>query len=365
MKKHLLVIAVAACFATAGIAQAAPTSSVQPVQNHPTGVSAQLSAAQRSALVAQIVRAWGPFVQQVHQTSAAAWAGRMQGTFAAATDSNLQRAAGMKTFQGMMDALVGQHLTDAQVTDSLATQALVLKSGVRPALLGSTTADLVYTPVAPCRIADTRNVGGPIASGFSRNFRGYTAGNFAFQGGIATSNCGIPANPSALMLNVAAPVSSVGGYLTVWPFGTARPFASNLDYKAGDLANNEMAAKMTIGSPTAEFSVYANGTTNVVVDVVGYFMAPVATPEDCVRAHATQDIAPGAFSSTFFITCPAGRTVTGGGCGNNSLSTDLNVTWSTRSYTDADQAWFCEAKNVGAATQTLQGDAICCTVPGR
>ncbi len=363
MTKHLLVIAVAACFATAGIVQAAPTSG-GPAQGHPIGSSAQLSAVQRGALVAQLVRTWGPFVQQVHQTSVGAWANRMQATFSASTDSNLQRAAGMKTFQGMMDALTGIHLTDAQVTDSLATQAQVLKSGNRPALLGSTTADLVYNPLAPCRIADTRIVGGAISGGFFRAFHGYTSTNFATQGGNTSSNCGIPANPSALMLNITVAAASAPGYLTVFPFNTTRPLAANLNYASGATVGNEIAAKMTLGS-TDEFSVYAFGTTDVVVDVVGYFMAPQATPEDCVRAHNTQDIAPGAFSSQFFITCPAGRTVTGGGCGNGSFSTDLNVTWSTRSYTDANQAWFCEAKNVGPATQTLQGDAICCTVPGR
>jgi len=356
MNKHLLVIAVAACFATIAVAQAAPTSGGQPVGHS----SAQLSAAQRGTLVAQIVRTWGPFVQRVHGTGVGVWAERMQSTFNVATDSNLQRAAGMKTFQGMMDALVGQHLTDAQVTDSLATQAQVLKSGAKPALLGSTTADLVYTPLAPCRIADTRNVGGPISGGFSRDFRGYTSTNFAFQGGIGTSNCGIPANPSALMINIAAPASTHSGYLTVWPFGTTMPLASNLDYKAGDLANNEIAAKMTIGSSTAEFSVFAFGTTNVVIDVVGYFMAPQATPADSVLSAITPVSIPPDTSSTesdiSYTTCPTGYAATSGYCWGGNVPAV---------YLVGVGGGFCAFRNLSGSAQNVYAYHGCVRIPGR
>lgn len=178
MNKQALVFAIAVTIVTPCVVQAAPLS---PSISQQT--VAQLSAAQRGALIRQIVHVWGPYVEQVHRTSKGAWAKRMQLTFDAATDSNLQRAAGMKTFQGMVDALTGQWMSDAQVIDSLSIQAQVLGSTPGPALLGSTTADLVYTPLAPCRIADTRTVGGPITSGTSRGFHGYTATNFATQGG--------------------------------------------------------------------------------------------------------------------------------------------------------------------------------------
>ena len=48
--------------------------------------------------------------------------------------------------------------------------------------LGDTGDDLVYTPVMPCRIVDTRNVGGPFAGGETRNYHAYlTSGTFATQ----------------------------------------------------------------------------------------------------------------------------------------------------------------------------------------
>ena len=141
MNKHTLVIAVAVAIATVGVAQAGPTANA-PQPSHPVSSSPQLSPAQRGALVNQIVRTWAPYVQNVQGANINVWVGRMKGTFAAATDANLQRAAGMKTFQGAMDALLGQQVTDVQVHQSLALQAKVLNAGVRPALLGSVSSDL-------------------------------------------------------------------------------------------------------------------------------------------------------------------------------------------------------------------------------
>ena len=351
MKQYLLGIAIAVATATIGVASAAPMKGATWIPI----VSAQLSPQQRGAIVDQIVRKWGPFVQTVHKTSVAAWAKRMGATFAAANDATLQRAAGMRTFQGMMDALTGQQISDARVMDSLATQAQVLGSSPHQALLGSTASDLVYTPLAPCRIADTRNVGGPVTSGATRNFRGYTASNFAFQGGNGTSDCGIPANPSALMINVAAPVSTQGGYLTVWPFGTTMPLASNLDYKAGDLANNEIAAKMTIGSSTAEFSVFAFGATNVVVDVVGYFMAPVATAADCTTVSSAIVTVPntGVAVEADAPSCPVTYTLVSTGCVMGSNVGVIN--------TVASGACF----GLSSVSDTLFAQGVCCRVPGR
>src|SRR5437773_6789195 len=56
--------------------------------------------------------------------------------------------------------------------------------------LGDSADNLVYTPVPPCRIIDTRLAGGLIPAGGTRSFRATGAG-FAGQGGIAGS-CGVP-----------------------------------------------------------------------------------------------------------------------------------------------------------------------------
>src|SRR5712692_3734912 len=58
-----------------------------------------------------------------------------------------------------------------------------------PNVLGDNNRDLVYFPVTPCRLVDTRLAGGPIAAGFTRSF--VMNGSLTGQGGNA-SGCGIP-----------------------------------------------------------------------------------------------------------------------------------------------------------------------------
>jgi len=69
--------------------------------------------------------------------------------------------------------------------------------------LGDSQADLVYTPVTPCRIIDTRYAGGPIPAGTTRSFL-VTGTNYSAQGGIATG-CGVPFGPTtAAVVNFVA-----------------------------------------------------------------------------------------------------------------------------------------------------------------
>ena len=351
MKEQLLVIAMAMATATVGVASAAPMKGAAWVPI----VSAQLSPQQRRVIVDQIVRKWGPFVESVHKTSASAWTKRMGGTFAAANDANLQRAAGMKTFQGMMDALTGQQVSDARVMASLATQAQVLGSSPHQALLGSTASDLVYTPLAPCRIVDTRVIGGPITGGTSRGFHGYTSTNFSAQGGTSSSDCGIPANPSALMINVTVVSPTAPGYLTVFPFGTTQPLASNLNYGIGTVAGNEIAAKMTIGSATDEFSVFAFGSTNIVVDVVGYFMAPQATAVDCTTVSSLPVAVPntGVAVEADAPSCPTNYTLVSTGCTMASTVGVINTVASGVCF------------GLSSVSDQLTAQGVCCRVPGR
>ena len=70
--------------------------------------------------------------------------------------------------------------------------------------LGDTGDDLVYTPVVPCRIVDTRNAGGAISASSSRDFKVWvSSGGFTAQGGSAT-NCNISPDPVAVVLNITA-----------------------------------------------------------------------------------------------------------------------------------------------------------------
>jgi len=59
-----------------------------------------------------------------------------------------------------------------------------------PKHIGDSRADLVYTPVTPCRIIDTRLAGGAIGAGTTRSFL-VTGTDLSSQGGSGTG-CNVP-----------------------------------------------------------------------------------------------------------------------------------------------------------------------------
>ena len=81
--------------------------------------------------------------------------------------------------------------------------------------LGDSTNDLVYTPINPCRIVDTRlGAGGFLGNNGARDWNtARPGGSFADQGG-ANNDCGIPAGPAAVLANFAVTGSSQPGVLS-------------------------------------------------------------------------------------------------------------------------------------------------------
>jgi len=119
-----------------------------------------------------------------------------------------------------------------------------------------------FVPVTPCRIADTRNAngafGGPvIAGGTSRDFF------------IPNSSCGIPSSAAAYSLNVAVVPRGSLGYLTVWPTGQPQPLVATLNSVDGSIKSN---AAIVAAGVNGAISVYVTNTTDVILDINGYFM---------------------------------------------------------------------------------------------
>jgi hypothetical protein len=118
-----------------------------------------------------------------------------------------------------------------------------------------------YNPVAPARIMDTRS-----GQAATRMGAGQTV---QLQ---VTGNAGVPANASAVALNVTSDNASVLGVVTVYPCGT-RPDASNLNPAPGETHANLVT---TAVSPTGTVCLYSLQPTELIVDVFGYF-APTGT----------------------------------------------------------------------------------------
>ncbi len=144
--------------------------------------------------------------------------------------------------------------------------------------LGDSAADLVYTPVPPCRIIDTRLAGGPIVPGTPRTFHVTGTTGFDTQGGHA-GGCGIPAGATGAMLNFVAVSPAGPGDLRAWPFGEAVPLASIINYAAVSGLNLANGAVVRLCDPAAttctfDLSVQADvSAADLVVDVMGFLQS--------------------------------------------------------------------------------------------
>ncbi len=127
------------------------------------------------------------------------------------------------------------------------------------------TSALAFVPVTPCRVADTRNPGGPfggpeLTGGASRDFV------------IPNSACGIPSNAAAYSLNVTVVPDAQLNYLTIWPAGQSQPFVSTLNSDGRIKANAAIVHAGASGAVT----VFATDNTHVIIDIDGYFV-PIAS----------------------------------------------------------------------------------------
>jgi hypothetical protein len=80
---------------------------------------------------------------------------------------------------------------------------------------------------------------------------------------------GLPAGTTAVAINVMVTNPTAKSYLTVYPGGTARPGASNLNFVAGQTIPNLVMVPLGPGNTITFFNRY--GTVNVLGDLVGYY----------------------------------------------------------------------------------------------
>ena len=130
----------------------------------------------------------------------------------------------------------------------------------------SLTTPLLFIPMTPCRVADTRNANGPFGGPI---LAGQTSRDFV----IPNSACGVPTTAQAYSLNVTVIPNGTLGYLTVWASGQTQPVVSTLNSIDGRIKAN--AAIVAAGTNGA-ISIFASNATHVVLDVNGYFVPAAA-----------------------------------------------------------------------------------------
>jgi alpha-tubulin suppressor-like RCC1 family protein len=121
-----------------------------------------------------------------------------------------------------------------------------------------------FVPVAPCRIADTRNPTGPFGG---PSIPGGTARNFA----IPSSSCFIPSTATAYSINVTVVPHGTLTFLTIYPTGQSLPLASTLNSFDGRVKANAAMVPAGVGG---SISVFVTDTTDVILDINGYFVTP-------------------------------------------------------------------------------------------
>ena len=77
----------------------------------------------------------------------------------------------------------------------------------------------------------------------------------------------VPDDAEAVVLNVTGTDATGDGFVTVYPCGTARPQASNLNLLAGATTPNAVVVKVGAGGKVC---LYTKAGTHLLADVAGY-----------------------------------------------------------------------------------------------
>jgi len=165
-----------------------------------------------------------------------------------------------------LDANRQQSRVPARSPAQTRTQPLTIP-GPAPAVSPAQSPGVLFVPVPPCRVADTRNPAGPfggpeLGAGATREFN------------IPQSACGIPSTAAAYSLNVTVVPNASLNYLTLWSTGQPQPNASTLNSDGRIKAN----AAITVAGTNGAVSVYVTDATHVILDIDGYFVPASANP---------------------------------------------------------------------------------------
>jgi len=237
-------------------------------------------------------------------------------------------------------------------------------------------AGLVYKPLQPCRIMDTRNatagsgVQGPLVGNTLYSIPGFlTAGSNWSQYGATTnpSDCGLTNPPGgaihalALVITILNP--NYDSYLGVSDINN---LGSTLSTVALNFTQGQGLSTMYMlpqaSSNNIYFAMPAQVAGNLLFDVVGYEVLPDATAVQCTtQASSPTSIAAGTSASAISPVCSGGYTLASGSC--DSTSTGVSLTKDEAATFNT--AWLCAGTNSGGASVNLTAKANCCRVPGQ
>ncbi len=171
---------------------------------------------------------------------------------------------------------------DAVLRGDLGDPEALQLQNVTAEAVGDATSDLLFVPLDPCRIIDTRlSAGGKMEPNATRNFRVVGTTGFEAQGGNA-GGCGVPAGATqpqaaAVMLNIVAIDAEGAGNMRAWEFNQPMPNASSINYQRlspnpMNIANGLIVPIAGLSTLDFDLSVMASfSRVHLVADVAGYF----------------------------------------------------------------------------------------------
>ena len=122
-----------------------------------------------------------------------------------------------------------------------------------------------YRSVNPSRVLETR-AGHTTVDGLQQATGAANADSVtALQ---IIGRAGMPVGATSVALNVTVTDPAAAGYLTVYPCGTTRPTASNLNYLAGATVANLVVSRIGTGGNVC---IYTQSSTHLIADINGYF----------------------------------------------------------------------------------------------
>ncbi len=133
---------------------------------------------------------------------------------------------------------------------------------------GVSNGPLRYVPMTPCRVLDTRNAAGAFGAP-------ELAANATREFAIPESACGVPASAVAYALNITVVPDAELGYLSIWPTGQGKPLVSTLNSDGRVKANAAIVPAGINGS----VSVYVSDSSQLIIDIGGYFVAGSVSSE--------------------------------------------------------------------------------------
>jgi hypothetical protein len=133
---------------------------------------------------------------------------------------------------------------------------------------GSSGEVATFVGATPRRVVDTRNgIGVPKVRIPAGGTITIPLAGAAMQRSDGSTDV-IPADATAIAMNVTAVLPSQAGFFTIWPCGAAMPVASNVNFARGSVVANGVVASLGEGGAVC---LYSDQQSDVLVDVLGWF----------------------------------------------------------------------------------------------